>query len=98
MAKTYTQEQRDADIEAAIEAYDASMKKRKWEEIERIDRVNELAMKLDSLLMVTHGEAGESFRNFHNGIQDRFLWACSGVARELVEALGLADLPGVGYD
>lgn len=57
------------------------------DEADRADKVNELALKLDAMLMHTYGESGEPFRNMHGDLQDRYLWACGDMARELVETL-----------
>lgn len=67
------------------------------EEMDRIDRVHRLAVQIEALLQCTYGEAGESFRNLNDDTQDRFLWAAGGMAHDLVNALGLSDLPMVNH-
>ncbi len=37
---------------------------------------------LEAMLMVTHGDAGESFRCSNYTLQDNFMWSCMDVATE----------------
>lgn len=53
------------------------------DDIDRLDRLSELSSKLYSLLAMTHGEAGTTFRNLNANLQDNFMWACCDMAREL---------------
>lgn len=53
----------------------------------RIDRAQALATQLDALLQATTGEAGEGFRTLSDLLQSNFMWACSDMARELMEHL-----------
>jgi hypothetical protein len=52
-------------------------------EIDRQDRINELAQKLSAMLTMTCGECAESFRRTSDDIQDNFMWACADMARQL---------------
>jgi hypothetical protein len=54
--------------------------------VDPLDRAIELSRKLQSLLLMTHGEAGEAFRNTAARCQDDFLWCCYSLAEELAEA------------
>ena len=53
------------------------------DDIDRLDRLSELSSKLYSLLAMTHGEAGTTFRNLNANLQDNFMWACCDMAQEV---------------
>jgi hypothetical protein len=52
-------------------------------DIDRLDRLSALSSKLYSLLAMTSGEAGPTFRNMTDDLQDKFLWACCDMAQEV---------------
>jgi hypothetical protein len=52
-------------------------------DLDRQDRMSELAAKLHALLCMTCCAAGESFRCLNSDIQDEYLWACVDMASEL---------------
>ncbi len=58
------------------------------------DRLNDLDQKLaqlEAILVMTHGDAGESFRSMSDDLQDNFLWTCRTLASDCKElALGLS--------
>lgn len=58
---------------------------------DQFDNANTLAAKLHALLMMTYGEAGESFRSMNDKLQDDYLWACAGMATELQTAVAEID-------
>jgi hypothetical protein len=49
------------------------------------DHLESRLLHLDSMLHMTHGGGGESFRSFSEEIQDSYLWACSETAAECLE-------------
>lgn len=49
------------------------------------DHLESRLMHLDSMLHMTYGGGGESFRSFSEEIQDSYLWACSEMAAECLE-------------
>ena len=52
-----------------------------------IDEAHAKALKLEAMLAMTCAGAGESFRDMSDELQDNFLWACQGFAREIKEVL-----------
>lgn len=52
-----------------------------------LDKISGLSLKLHALLCNTVGEAGESFRNFNDEIQDNYMWACADMAGDLKDAV-----------
>lgn len=51
-------------------------------------------MKLHSMLCMTYGEAGESFRGLHDDLQETYMWTCCDHAAELKQALHAGCLIG----
>lgn len=49
--------------------------------------IDEKSSQLRALLHHTYGNAGESFRSLNDELQDHYLWACAGMADEIVESL-----------
>lgn len=46
-----------------------------------------LVAKLHALMMMTYGEAGESFRSMNDELQDNYMWACAGMVTDLKETI-----------
>lgn len=61
---------------------------------EIIDDAYAQIMKLHSMLCMTYGEAGESFRGLHEDLQDIYMWTCCDHAEELKQALHAGCLIG----
>jgi len=61
-------------------------------ETERLDVLTQKLAQLEAVLAMTYGDAGESFRNMNDDLQDNYLWSCGTLARECKElALSLAS-------
>lgn len=59
--------------------------------IDRLDDLNQKLAQLESVLVMTHGDAGESFRSMNDDLQDNYLWTCRTLASECKElASGLS--------
>lgn len=59
--------------------------------IDRLEDLDQKLAQLDAILAMTHGDAGESFRNMSDDLQDNFLWTCRSLASACKElALGLS--------
>jgi len=52
-----------------------------------IDEAYAKTLKLHAMLHCAHGEAGDTFRNLHDDLQDSFLWACADMAEAVKAAL-----------
>lgn len=46
-----------------------------------------LVAKLHAMLMMTYGEAGDSFRSMNDELQDNYMWACAGMVTDLKEVI-----------
>jgi hypothetical protein len=61
-------------------------------ETERLDVLTQKLAQLEAVLAMSYGDAGESFRNMNDDLQDNYLWSCGTLARECKElALSLAS-------
>ncbi len=59
--------------------------------IDRLDDLDQKLAQLEAILAMTHGDAGESFRNMSDDLQDNFLWTCRTLASDCKElAFGLS--------
>ncbi len=61
-----------------------------------IDSTQCALLKVQALIAMTHGEAGEEFRNMNDAYQDRFLWAISDLideATNLVKEMAAQGVP-----
>lgn len=62
--------------------------------LDRLDSLQQKLAHLDAMLLMTYGQAGETFRGMRDDVQDNFLWSCSVLASEchqLADGLSLAD-------
>lgn len=55
--------------------------------VEAIDTAYALILQLHALLINTYGESGDPFRNLADDLQDRYLWACTDMARKIETTL-----------
>lgn len=53
------------------------------DDLDRVNRAEELAAQLRALLAATYGDAGEEFRALADDIQDNFMWCAARLADEL---------------
>lgn len=53
------------------------------DEIDKLDKLNELSSKLAALVVVTYGESGAVFRRIADNFQDCYMWQCADLACEL---------------
>ena len=51
-------------------------------ELDDIDALMARVSKLQAMLAMTYGQAGESFRSMNRTLQDNYLWACADLAHE----------------
>lgn len=63
------------------------------EQREALNRADEVATHIGALLTQTFGDAGESFRNMSDEIQDAYLWAVHDRVMELMACLEKLPYP-----
>ena len=68
---------------------------------EQYDELSSKLAQLTALLQMTHGNAAETFNDMSSDLRDKYLWACSAMARdceELADAIGprIYELENVG--
>jgi hypothetical protein len=65
--------------------------------VDAVDGAYSKILKLHAMLHCTYGEAGDTFRNLHDDLQDSFLWACTDMA-EAVKAELETSFSEAGHD
>ena len=63
--------------------------------VQAIDEAYGLILQLHALLVNTYGESGDPFRNLADDLQDRYLWACTDMARKIETTLEASFEAGV---
>ncbi len=59
---------------------------------DRLDKLHQKLAQLEAVLAMSYGDAGESFRNMNDDLQDNYLWSCGTLATECKElALSLTS-------
>lgn len=59
--------------------------------LDAFDTLNAAVTKAHALSMMTYGNAGESFRDMADALQDEYLWALGDLLSDAVEALAIIN-------
>ncbi len=60
-------------------------------ELDAFDTLSAAVTKARALSMMTYGNAGESFRDISDALQDEYLWALGDLLGDAVEALAIIN-------